>query len=994
MLSMTDSELLQGLNEAQKKAVTHTRGPLLIVAGAGTGKTTVITKRIAWLIEQGLAKPHEILALTFTEKAAGEMEERVDKLLPYGYTEIAVSTFHAFCERLLRQESTEAGLSRDFRVMTELDAWLLTRRFLDRFPLDYYRPAGNPSRYLRSLLAHFSKCKDMGITPDHYGTVAEEQAVNLDRAQGDEAASSEVKRVLELAESYRVYQTILREQDALDFGDLLLESLLLLKRKPVVRQRLERQYRFILVDEFQDTNAVQYELIKLLMNTERNLTVVGDDDQAIYAFRGASLENILRFSNDFPDAAQIILTDNYRSTQHLLDCAHHFISHNNPARLEAQESMKGLTKKLQASRSDAGHVEHFHAESAEEEASWVAKKILELKETLPDVTWNDFVILSRANDSALPFLSALQAQGIPFQFMALRGLYRKPLILDIVAYLRALDNPQDSPSLWRALRSSPSLSEEALTELSALAKRRGKTLWDAAQRARSEHILDEKSLESLEHFLEQLHIHRQEARKRSVSDLFILIAHEAGTVGRLLKQSEQEKREGFQDLEQFLERLKRFESRGEDHGLHAFLEEFDEERASGEEGSLAFDPEAGPEMVRLMTVHASKGLEFRFVFVVHLIEGRFPSQARGEGIAFPEGLLEKTEGSGEGAETQWHTQEERRLFYVAVTRAKDHVYLTSAKDYGGVRVRKPSRFLEEMGVTLSEQASALPSPFETRPPSGAQEKTARQEPARSISFPPFFSFSQLATFRICPLQYKFAHLLKIPVPGHSFFSFGTTMHDTLQRFFETWRKRATLTQGSLFESTIQNTGNVALPVSLQELLEMYAELWQDEWFGNEREREEYREKGQKQLRAFYATLSDKAPRPLFLEQDFTLPLGGRVLKGRIDRIDETEGGVEIIDYKTGKPKTEETLKTGDKAQLFLYQLAATRILGLTPVKLTYQYLEDQSRVSFLGSVKELEAFEQGLIEELKEMEQSTFPATPELFACRSCDYREICEFRL
>src|SRR3990167_2743027 len=307
--------LLASLNQEQLAAVTHKEGPLMIIAGAGTGKTTVITHSIGWLIEQKLAKPEEILALTFTEKAAAEMEERVDRLLPYGYIDLQLSTFHAFCERLLREYGIEMGLSPDFVLLNELDSWLLMRKEFERFDLYYYRPLGNPTRYIKSFLQHFSRAKDELITPEMYLAYAKEQEANLDATNSTEERNSEVTRLLELAHAYHLYQQILLENDALDFGDLISYTILLLQKRPAILKKIQKRFRFILVDEFQDTNLAQYALVKYIAAPTNNITVVGDDDQSIYKFRGASLSNILQFESDYPESKRVILTQNYRSVQ-------------------------------------------------------------------------------------------------------------------------------------------------------------------------------------------------------------------------------------------------------------------------------------------------------------------------------------------------------------------------------------------------------------------------------------------------------------------------------------------------------------------------------------------------------------------------------------------------------------------------------------------------------------------------------------------------------
>lgn len=987
------SDLLANLNDQQVSAVTHRGGPLLIVAGAGTGKTTVVTRRIAWLIEQGLAKPQNILALTFTDKAAGEMEERVDQLLPYGYVELQISTFHAFCEKLLREYAVEIGLSRDFRVVSELDGWLLARRGLDKFALDYYRPLGNPTKYLRGLLTHFSRAKDAAITADLYRAFVENVAGSSDHA--DDGGDGDGKRIQELANAYHTYQQILLENDAMDFGDLLLYVLKLLKERPRVLAELRRRFTYVLVDEFQDTNGAQYEIVKLIAAPNNNLTVVGDDDQSIYKFRGASLANILQFETDYPSAKRVVLINNYRSVQQILDHAHRFIQANNPRRLEAQGK---LDKRLVSSREDQGVVGHLHLSSLDEETEAVATKIEELKDAHPDASWNDFAILTRSNDAAVPFLAALDRHRIPYQFMALRGLYAKSVILDIVAYLNVLVTPYDSPSFYRVLtHPMRKISPDAVAELSQYANRKGKSLSDACRNAPMLTSLGEDVLIAIQKLNGELDHFRTLIASKKISELFVTVAREAGFVDYLNHLPEREKQESFRYLQQFYARVKRFEEMHDHPVLKNFLEEFAVEREAGEEGALQFDPDAGPEMVRVMTVHASKGLEFRFVFVVSMIDQRFPSVARAEAIPLPEGLVEGSDGRrGGGVEDDggdWHLEEERRLFYVALTRAKEHVYLTSADDYGGARKRKLSRFLTELGFGKPDGKDASKRDLFVDP----QLPTTDPQPPVVIRLPKQFSFTQLSAFRTCPLQYKFAHILKIPVFGKHMFSFGKTMHNTLHHFFLLWLERTGIKQASLFSTTpsLRHSITPSLPVSLDELLVLYNESWQDDWYKDDAQREEYRKRGRDQLRAFYAHLADHPPKPKFLEQDFTLKIGDAVIKGRIDRVDEADGGedgVEIIDYKTGTPKKDGKLEAADKEQLLLYQMAARDILGLNPVKLTYHYLEDNSQVSFIGDEDDLLGLREKIQDRVNGIRTSKFGPTGGLH-CKYCDFADICEYR-
>lgn len=969
--------LLEGLNPEQKLAVEHKDGPLMIVAGAGTGKTMVITRRIAWLIDQQLAGPENILALTFTDKAAGEMEERVDLLLPYGYVDIQISTFHSFCEKVLREFGVEIGLSPDFKVLSELDSWLLARAKFSDFALDHYRPLGNPTKYLRGLLTHFSRAKDNAITTDRYLEFAKEQTADQDATMNQE----EQGRLFELANAYHQYQQILLANDSLDFGDLLLYVWQLLQKRPKVLKQLQDKYRYILVDEFQDTNKIQYEIVKMLALPANNLTVVGDDDQAIYKFRGASVENILQFEKDFKDCRKVVLKNNYRSGQAILDLAYSFIQMNNPDRLETRMEDKSA-KKLVSQIEGMGLIKHLHYANLEQEAAAVARKIQELQSKDNDTHWGDFAILIRANDAATPFIQALERRQIPFRFLAMRGLYSKPIILDLLAHLRIINNPHDSPSFYRILNHPiNNIPPEAVIELNQLARRKGKSLYEATRLASMANLSPE-IFARLNHVLAELEKYQLLARDKKCSELLITLAREGRYVEHLRSLPERESHEAFRWLQQLYERILGFENRHDDKTLANFMSEFAFERDAGEEGALAQNLEEGPEVVKIMTVHGAKGLEFKYIFVINLVDQRFPTRRRPEAIPLPEQLLDTELTQGD-----WHLAEERRLFYVALTRAKQGIFLTSADDYGGARKRKLSRFLIESGFDKAPDAriEMTTGTFDDQ-----KETTVELEPL-TIHLPKQFSFTQLTAFRTCPLQYKFAHVLKIPVFGKWTFSFGKTMHNTLQQFFKLWIERVGSRQGNLFAAQNQ-PNNGSLPVTLEELMKAYGQAWQDDWYLNDEQREEYRNKGRGSLKDYYQKIHQDKPEPYLLEQGFTLKFGSVIIKGRIDRIDCCEGKVEIIDYKTGQAKTEKTLDRGDKEQLLLYQMAAKDVLGLEPKKLTYHYLEDNSRVSFLGTDDELLNLQEQILERVEMIRNSSFPATPG-FHCRFCDFSDICEYR-
>jgi len=373
---------LSKLNREQKRAVSHGGGPLLIVAGAGTGKTRAITYRVARLIESGLALPDEILALTFTDKAAGEMEDRVDELLSLAYADAWILTFHAFCERILRRHALDIGIPGNFKVADQTAAWLLARKNLDRFKLKYYKPLGNPAKFIHALLIHFSRCKDQNISPADYAKYAK-------------TAVEEKERAREIARAYSVYQNLLLENSLLDFGDLLVYAAALFEKRPAILEKYRRQFKYILADEFQDTNWIQYDLLKLLAKPKNNLTVCADDDQSIYRWRGASFANILQFQKDFPQGAIVALTRNYRSCQNILDLSYRFIQANNPNRLECAAK---IDKRLASVTQCVGEIDPLHFKTAQQQTPGVAKNIIEIMKNNPEEAIDNFAIMTRAKN--------------------------------------------------------------------------------------------------------------------------------------------------------------------------------------------------------------------------------------------------------------------------------------------------------------------------------------------------------------------------------------------------------------------------------------------------------------------------------------------------------------------------------------------------------------------------------------------------------------------
>jgi len=1013
------TEILKNLNLAQQKAVTHETGPLLIVAGAGTGKTTVLINRLAYLITVKNIPAEAILLLTFTEKAAGELEERADKILPYGYVDLWINTFHSFGERLLREHALDIGLSADFKLLTETDQWVLLKKNLANFDLDYYKPLGNPTKFISELLRHFSRLKDENISPHEYLQYVEDLESNQDeRLSGkkmikkkkiineEDGEELEIGRLKELANAYHNYNQLLLTNNYLDFGDLIIYTLKLFQERPNILKYYREKFRYVMVDEFQDTNLAQYELVKILAAPKNNLVVVGDDDQAIYKFRGASLSNIMQFKDDYPKAPELVLIENYRSNQEILDYAYQFIQNNNPNRLEVKLKIAKqlVAKKVIVKTKKAGStVKFLNFSLASEEVSFVGQKIKELyeRDIQPGETasWSDFAILVRANDTADAYVKELSRQDIPNQFMSWRGLYYKPIVLDILAYLRLLDNYHESSALFRVLNMEIfKVAHLDLVNINKMAARKVWSLYEALKNINAVSGVSATSVKNINKLLNLIAQHSALVATQKPTKIFLSFAYDSGLLEKLDRDKDLEI---YSYLNQLYQKMKQMEEKEPDLRLKDFISAIELELESGETGSLKLDF-ADSETVKIMTVHGAKGLEFKYVFLVNLVDKKFPTIARSEKIAIPDALVpEKAIPSAES-----HLEEERRLFYVAITRAKDELYLTAAKDYGGVREKKTSRFISELGIvnieeptiTLSQKNEFLRDLHYLN--SREMGIVDNQNQLEQYPLPTRFSFSQLATFSTCPLQYKFAFILKIPPSlDKASLIFGRVLHNTLYNFLLPTLSERKKMQGDLFAGF--NSGLKDKPDKQEQdgilliekrLLAIYQEFWQADGYQNKKEREDYQHKGLEVLKKFWLEYKNNPPvETLFLEKKFSFKLGADIIKGTIDRVDKlADGTLEIIDYKTGKPKIKLDFNT--KRQLILYQLFLEEFFKTKVSALSFYYLESGNKNTFIPTEQEIDRLKIEVQAEITEIKKRQFTPKPSMM-CEFCEFKTICEFR-
>ncbi|MCI0402568.1 MAG: UvrD-helicase domain-containing protein [Acidobacteria bacterium] len=626
------SNLLQDLNPAQRQAVTTTEGPLLVVAGAGTGKTRVITYRVAYLIEQRKARPEEILAVTFTNKAADEMRERISRLLGAPMQAPWASTFHSFCARLLRREAPALGLPRDFSIYDDSDQERIVRALLKEFGED------DRAWVARAILERISRSKTDGRTPDDWHASANPQ----ERRH---------------AEVFARYQQALRETHALDFDDLLLEAVRALTANPEVRARWQRRFRYLHVDEYQDTNPPQYQLVRWLANEQRNVCVVGDEDQSIYAWRGADYGNIFRFEQDFPGARVILLEQNYRSTQPILDVATAVIQNN--------QSRKGKVLWTEAKR--GARVRFCEAATARDEAQFVAERIWNLTRKEPG---RRLAVLYRTNAQSRLYEEALRALSVGYRVVGGFSFYKRAEVRDLLAYLRAARNASDEQSLLRIVNMPPrGIGPTTLEALQADARERGQTLADA---------LAHTSNPKLVRFRELIARLRGATSEKPLSEAMEFVLAESG-YGRWLEEQDTPEADGrLENLKELVVAAAESEARGE--SADEFLD-----RAALVSDADEYDPEAA---VTLMTLHSAKGTEFDVVFLVGMEEGLLPHSR--------------------SLDSEAGIEEERRLCYVGMTRAKQELWLLRARwrrAWAGEMGEdsEPSRFLLEIPEPLLER---------------------------------------------------------------------------------------------------------------------------------------------------------------------------------------------------------------------------------------------------------------------------------------------------
>ena len=631
---------LENLNDKQREAAMYTEGALLILAGAGSGKTSTMTRRIAYLVDEKGVSPYNILAVTFTNKAAREMEERVEEILGSN-SRMWIMTFHAACLRMLRMDGDRLGYTNSFAVYDPVDQKSIVKNLLKEYEIDEKKFTPN------SILSNISKAKEQEIGPREF----EENAGDF----RDET----------VAKVYRGYERILSRNNAMDFDDLILNAVRLLKENPDVLEKYQERFRYIMVDEYQDTNQLQYKLISLLAKKYGNICVVGDDDQCIYQWRGADIRNILNFEKEFPKAKVVKLEQNYRSTANILEAAHSVISNNKQRK----------RKKLWTDASQGEKIQYHRLESDYREAGYIAQEIGYMVQQ--GENYRDFAILYRTNAQSRNFEDSLAQRRIPYRVIGGLRYYDRMEIKDMIAYMRLVANPMDDIAFDRVVNSPKrGIGKATMDKIKSVANYCEKSIFQYVESEAIADTLTGKASRGMNEFLEIIREYSEEKENLRVSDIYEGLLIKSGYLKALEDQRTAEADGRIENLMEFKSVIYEFENRDSKLELDEFLEKL----------ALLSDVDnhdSEANAVTLMTMHSAKGLEFPYVFMPGMEDGLFPSWRSRDSIS--------------------QMEEERRLCYVGMTRAKRRLWMTSAESrllYGKVNATRESEFMREINPKL------------------------------------------------------------------------------------------------------------------------------------------------------------------------------------------------------------------------------------------------------------------------------------------------------
>ncbi len=953
-------------DERQQQAIGHVLGPMLVVAGAGTGKTTVLTQRVANLIREGHARPDEIVALTYTENSAAEMLARVRGELKGTVIDgLQTCTFHAWCYGLLQRRGA------DFGVLDDKDLWVYLRRRIRDLRLKHFVRAANVGQFLDSLLDFMRRCQDELVGPAEYARYVERlergevplPRVARSKKQTEMEDAEILGRCQEIARVFATVENTLLEKKLGTFGHMITKAYQLLKDDPTLLEEERCRTRFLLVDEFQDANFAQVEILSLLAGPAANVFAVGDPDQAIYKFRGASSEAFTLFVRNFPTARVVVLGKNRRSLSPILRCAFGMVNDNPPVFAQKGNSISYQRTPLESLRDEeakqkgdttvAPPVEIVTWRDKEVEAADLARRI-QKKRKEERCAWKEFAVLYRQHNHRDELVHEFAERGIPFSIEGLDVL-DTPEVRDVVACLTAAVSPNDAASLFR-VAALPQFGVNPM-ELRA------------AMRAVRRQELDLRTvlgrLPSGSAVLKSVETAHREVKKDGIrgDDAVNFVIRHFGLPRSTLVVTFLKFVEGWHK--------KAITEAGSPSEFIEYLDYFVQAH-----GTVAVE-RSTEDAVQLLTAHAAKGLEFQHVAVIRGSSVSFPASYHEPLIAFPAELRRPDASSND--DKTLHEEEERRLFYVAMTRAKDTlaIYANQGK---GKNDPKPTKFLREFMVH-----PAYKKFWSTRSAAAVQDTLFAEEEQRvalqqsnvaawllmppSANFVTGLSASAIEIYEECPLRFKLEREWNLPREVSASLHYGAAMHGVLRTFYDAQRLQR--------------------EISDDELVEQFRSALASAGIADRYQYELYLRQGNEQLRQFFE-FARSAPPPEVIETErkFEMQVGSAKLTGRVDRIDRTgPDTVAIVDYKTGKPKSQED---ADKSlQLSLYALAARETWGKRADRLVFHNIENNMPVSTTRTDAELEAAKARVEEVAEGIARGEFPPNPK-YHCVFCPYRNLC----
>jgi DNA helicase-2/ATP-dependent DNA helicase PcrA len=1014
------------LNEEQETAVNHSGSPLLIVAGPGSGKTKVIIERVVHLVRNGL-KPQEVLCLTFSEKAAKEMQERLEKLIDI--TDMQISTFHSFAKTVLEDNILDSGVDLSGGVIKRSALLVWGLKNIDSFNLQHLEIGNNAVQIIESIIDGISTFKDEFIFPNQLEDYLNTK-LNLET---DEDERNFLLKLSDLLKVYYKYQEFQRERSVIDFDDMVIQAIDLFKRKHHVLSKYQKKYRHILVDEFQDNNYAQLELIKLL-TSNNNVTVVGDDDQSIYRFQGAYLTNFQDFKEHFPNTTVTVLNQNYRSSKKIVNVASCLLSvvKNRQAKQLYSENEDGNNVTVALCSNESAEVEFV----VEKIKNLIGQKIKRRDGSEIPLSFKDIVVLSRRKIEGKKFAKALKSYGIPTKYIGEANIFSAPIIRDFLAYLNIANSPTTSGIEITRLMKRHGITEQNIAKINHTAKKKARadpTNIDFVLDTIKNCHMDITQSEEVRELASQIQIIIQMETKHTISDfVYRLIMSVSDLYKRTLIEENAENRRNQLLLKEMYKIALEYESLNPHVSLKDFigylslLGKFDIELPEEDQKEDA---------IQVTTIHQSKGKEFPVVFVVDISTNKLPLRYQAKNFYVPNDLAKGIKRDED--EKQLYLEEERRLLYVAMTRAQNLLFLTCSRRYGdNVKESKPSIFLDEIDYTDNPHISfILYDGNNSKVKMAVEEKLERMKleiqqkavssinqmqlksailkivdlakidffekngnadnfnPSEvlSVSYPEErlnnelikeksslinkeklkLSASAIQTYMDCPLRFKFSYLLEVPQPPTTYFDIGSTIHSVIEQLTNRQKDGMIPTEETAFS--------------------LLTEIWNSNSFESETQENQAKQKAKDMIRSYLKWVSLNPNVPIATEKEFRIELGGVPFVGFIDRIEQrSDGEIEIVDFKTGGVY-ENSKSIRENPQINIYVMGIKKVYNKLPRKASLYYVKHDKTVSYDIDISQLEKVKTNVEEKVNDILNEEFDPTPSYATCRTCSYWSICD---